>query len=294
VYTQVPNYSQNQEYQKNYYGQAIQPNPIPTQYPINKIKKIATSPLYLVSIIIYTIAVFFQLTYLFETNSILFYLFKGKNMLSSTSGINFYSLGLYNYRGIVIALSFLAIIPMILICIGLWMFYASSRNPEDRSTAGLSIIKVSVIINFIKLLILPVLIMIVALFSNSYAKFGYVDRVDMLRASVDFFVILVIICILPIIYYISIIRTINQIQETIVTGVPSAQTSRFLGVMNCILAGFTFLMIFFSNGDTIFTSILMGTFLIMISIGLFDYKREMTNFMPPPQNINYGINIPRM
>ena len=144
---QPPMYNQ---VEPNYYqGQAPRPKPTLSQNPVlNKVKGLATAPLFLVTIIIFSLSVFLQFIRAFKPGSVMGQLFEGNKLLQEIGGLDFFGSTLYRMQGVFTAYALIALVPTILICIGLWMFYASAATPENRSTAGLTMIKVSVIINF--------------------------------------------------------------------------------------------------------------------------------------------------
>lgn len=280
-----------QSAQPNYYVPSPQPKPILSQNPVlNKIKTMVTSPLFLVAVIIYSAFVLFSLIQSFMPSSLMSMLYKNSGMLSGM-GIGVFGSVLNMIQGVFTAVAIIALIPSILICVGLWMFFVSSSTPENRSTSGLTMIKVSTIINLVGMLLVPVIAIIVFLIaaagsaSSGYSNSGNIVGVMFLAI----FIILIAIT-LPVLIYVNIIKTLNAVRNMIFTLVPTNKISMFLVVMNFISAGIGLISGIIS-GDimTIFSSLLSAGFLVLISICLINFKKEMEMLIYPN---NYGVSQP--
>lgn len=290
VYNQVdPNSYQGQTTQNSYYAQPNQSKPILSQNPVlNKVKGLATTPLFLVSIIIYTVLVFTRLVTVIASMPLMRTIFRNNYNyhLNSFVRTDLFVPMMSIMQRVFIVYSVLAFIPCILICIGLWMFYSSSSTYENRSTSGLTLIKISTIINLVTIVAIPLIIIFVFMISGANREFP-------IRGLFVYLIIISVVYVLPVMYYFSIFKTIDQIRGTIITGIPTDKISVFLVVMNYIVAGIGIISILFTRSSVLVT-LLNAAFLITISIGLYEYKKEMMKLIYQPQyanNVGYRSGV---
>ncbi|PKM63031.1 MAG: hypothetical protein CVU97_02420 [Firmicutes bacterium HGW-Firmicutes-21] len=254
-----------------YYAQYRQSVPSFAQNPtIAALKRAGSSTVFFIAVILYSVQILLSLIHAFIREPV--------------SNTDIYSefneeIGV-QFEKIQDALSTFALvvsIPTILICIGMWLFYASSRSRYDGPlpTTGLTMIKV---INFIFLgflLLFPFLVFLTVLFGNVDT-----EESSAVLIAIIAIIIFAIVLTLPVIYIIGIINTINTLKKTIKTGMPSDKVSGFVGVMNFIIAVFFILTALAAIRTldivAIFSNLLSAAFFILISIGLFAYKKEMS------------------
>ncbi len=133
-----------------------------------------------------------------------------------------------------IAIAIIAMIPSVLICIGLWMIYASATDRADpsRADSGLSVIKV---VNLLKWVFMDIGLGIVLLLVITGAS-DVADYDGMGSAVAVIILILIGLIALVNLYYYKINQTVLALKQMVRTGEPSDQLSRFIGVM-CYISG---------------------------------------------------------
>ena len=251
---------------------------------LNTVKTIATSPLYLVAVIAFSISLFFDFI----------------SMLSGQAGIFSYIYGiaekfdleyelgeiLYPIQGAVKAGTFIGMIPVILIAVGLWLIFVSALDTKypGMKTAGLTMIKVINVIKLVFVCIYAGIIEIVSIIaiaqtSNSYSLLDDYGLGGVSSAGTGLLVFLDIITIavftLVILYYSKIISSINAAKNTINTATPLAKASNYLMVMLYILSGFSVISTFFKSGLGILTTLCSVTSMICFAILISRYNKEM-------------------
>jgi hypothetical protein len=169
------------------------------------------------------------------------------------------------------------LIPTILIGIGMWLFYTASRSRDygPMSTTGLTMIKVLTIINLVGLLLLPVVLTVLMAVGASAAS-----EMDEGSVLIGIYIAMVIIfaiaLVLPVLYFVFIIKTINEVKRTATAAVPSDKISGFVAVANYIIGGFLILSALSSdNVLPVLTNLVSGAFYIIMGIALFGYKKQM-------------------
>lgn len=68
-------------------------------------------------------------------------LFQNKDLLNSFESGGTFESWLIPFQGIFAGITLASIIPSTLTCIGIWSFYVSCKNPDNKKVKGLSIIK---------------------------------------------------------------------------------------------------------------------------------------------------------
>lgn len=267
---------------------------------VNLIKTIGSSTKFLTAAILYSVAVLFALLATFTMEKLLveFYYY------GANAGVDpevFYPMMSVMESGSVAA-SVAAAIPSALTAVGMWLFYASCRGTQtgNVSTTGLTICKVISYISLVLyclmaflLMILGVILFIVA--ANVQGGYG-ADSVAVAMAIIVVFLLLAVAFIaLFIALQVSVIRAINRIKASAITGVPDNRISRFL-------TGFLMVMGIlgaFSGVVSLITSPLAGigalagaVTMILISLVLTEYRNKMTMLVYPPVQPVYGQNMP--
>ena len=258
--------------------------PLSNNPTLNVIKKVASSPLFLVAIIAYSVQILGSVIVAAGSGP----LFSGMiyNILYEFGADIPYEL--YDIldgiamagSGPVIVGTIIGLIPTILICIGLWITYASARSrlSSGMKTSGLTMIKVITIIQLVgdclTLAAFEIFLMF-AVVASAAEAYGFV---------VVIFVFIVILgtamYILQIIYLSKIVKSINTAKNTIATGVPSNKVSSFLAVWAFVsAAGFIF-----SLPASFISSAAAITSLICFGLVIFKYKAEMRALMLAQQN----------
>ncbi len=233
AYAQQNNYNQQGAYarQNNYgqygasgYQQAWQYNPYGTRPreitpAIKMLKKLASSPMFLIATIIYTLS--------FIAGVIV--------ILGSVGAAFSNSYGMYNEAALASGLlvSLIAYAPTILTLIGLWMTFGSgvSRSNRGISTAGFTLLKVSAVINLV-LICIAAGILLIGFIAGIFAAYAVNEMVPILFG----FLIFAGIMTLVILYFAGIVRSINAAKRTIETGRPHPYASAYVAVMSFIAA----------------------------------------------------------
>ncbi len=269
--------TQQQTYTPPVYQKKVR-EPLSTNPVLNEVKKLATSPLFLVAIIAFSAQILFTFIGAFNTASTMRWLY---TLLDGELGyyLSYDVLdAIYSTGGAAIVTgTIIGLIPSGIICAGLWMTYASARNRQSitMSTAGLTMIKVVSIIGLIGTCILSAIIviaMIIVTIAMSQDPYVY-GRV------VALFVFLTLLFVaaytIIIIYQAKVISSINTVKNTIYTAVPSDKVSGFVAVWAFIQAGF----LLFSLITNFFVAAASMTALICFGILIFNYKKTMRNLM---------------
>lgn len=263
---------------------------------LNAIKTISSSKGFLVAVIFYTVNVVLNFVVQLTGNL-------SAEALSKITGVEF----LYeaNITGPMIFGAVLSVVPTALIALGMWLHYATCRRTDtgNISTAGLTICKVISIITLVTTCISAVITIIVLavvafaadgvayyLLNTFWYMFDTVYSIDDFAAGLTLVaIILVVVCALVfafvIYYYAAIVKTINRIRNTALTGVPDNRISQFVIAINYIFAvigiiGGVFLV--FGSPLVGVIAILSAVSQILISRCLSHYRKQATILMYPP------------
>jgi len=206
---------------------------------------------------------------------------------------------MYGTNVAMIIANIIGLIIPVLICVGLWMHFAASRDErnEGMKLGGITIIKVCTIINFvfacIGMLLLFVLcvILIVAAVSSGYSA--------AIIAVVVYIVIVGGVITLVMLYYLKLLKSINAVKNCVATGTPNFKMSVFVPVMHFIFAFFgliglisSVVAIFYGgNAIWILISVLSGlldaVILVLISVAMLAYNSKLQSLAysqrPPVQ-----------
>lgn len=248
---QNPGYAPNQGYMPNRPATSYQGAPAGAlgQSPaIQALRKVATSPAFLLALLLYTVGFLFS-TYINIKNLGIYFDYLDYYKRSSLQG---------QIIGNIVG-TFLSILLSVATVTALWSIFASAANKtkERIGTGGLTYFKVIYIIGLvfacIALLAFVVLLVVVATKdSNSFLRILYKEIDSALgNAGYDlptygnlrtFLCILVgialLIMVFTVIYFVKIIKSINTAKRVIQTGVPDDRVSVFVGVITIIIAVF--------------------------------------------------------
>lgn len=222
-----------------------------------------------------------------------------------------------------VLLVLIAMVPSLLICIGLWITYASAVGKgTSLKTGGLTTISVSLMIYRVLLYIylgcsaVAVIMMMVEGFIVGYgAEKLLIALVALLCA-----IIIALVIALPLIFYTFASKTVRQMKNTARTGQPSESVSSFVAVMCFITAAISLSSTLFSylysrlltqlafgyldisipinmsSVGNVIASVCNSAFCIAVGIFLFQYRGKMKTLMPgysapayqPQMNTNAG------
>lgn len=274
---------------------------------VSVLKGTGASPLFLVAIILFSAMILFQLINAFAVQTSVSF---ADNFLDdfiySEYGSDFYTYesdledlegALNAFGGFSVAGTIIGLIPNILIAIGMWMFYGASRSSlGDRiATGGLTMVKVISIIQLVLACIgfalAEIMLVLVITASNLIpwdeimSEFTYDYNLNIAGILTPIIiagiVVVAIVAVLYILYMVKIIKTIGVVSYTASAGQASAKISMYLIVMNFIGAGCAFLSGISINPLTFLTNGCLAGFLVIISIGLLQYRTKMQALVSP-------------
>ncbi len=251
---------------------------------VNIIKKFGASPLFLVATILFTVNLSIGLFRLFSGYGIAFILLNSVLPNSQIGYANTY--GLFSlFLGLILQL------PSILICIGLWITTASSKNKRKKSvkTGGFTSIKVAAAINivFYSAVILLLLICAIGLIFLSVSM-DAVYNSDLYQSAIAsginliftfsilqvyaIIFIAILICVALIIYMADIMETINTVNDTVLSGIPQYEIPIFVCIM-CFIIACLNIMGAFMNADI--TGLIAAAAQICFGIVFIQYRNKM-------------------
>lgn len=268
---------------------------------LNAIKTIGSSSRFLVAAILMTaVPVLSVIGSFFVTpdlSDLLYYLYE----LEIDPELYYYVFSSMNQASMVGPV--ISALPAILIAVALWLVYTtcSSRQSGNISTAGLTICKVMAIISIILYSLLAVMLMVLfVILIIAAAAEGFEDAYyygagtelsqAVLVISVIGLVVVAGIMALVICYQASILKTINRIKATALSGVPDNRVPGFLIGMNWVAGvcgGISGLFALFTAPITGIASLLGAAALILFALLLSQYRNAMTLLLYPPVQPTY-------
>lgn len=278
------------------------PGPAAVLSPAEQIKAIGRSPFYLTGVIAYTCAVLFSLInavmvpanfsqYLYQLMSL--------SDIGLTAGPEVWqALELVDRFGGSTALlgALLGQLPAILICVGMWLLFASACNRSQApvSTVGLTMIKVVAIIQLV------LFGLIIALAETGLGMLlaellDYGGHMSGPRGVTIFLIIFIlVIAALVVTYYVLLVKTINAIGTTLRTRTPSDKVSVYVAVCCFITGGFSAIMAIAARGGVV--SLLAGlcsaTASITFGCFLFSYRSRMRMLALAPVPVPVPVPVP--
>ncbi len=214
-------------------------------------------------------------------------------------------------QGVVMIFAVTFLVPTLLACIGFWTFYASSKSHMRPvvSTGGLSLVQAVIIIRLVGVsllllllgvMLLPLSVALIDYASDLYYASSYYTPYNVPAVIIiGVLILLRVFLIFYIIYYAKALGTIATVKAASNGSYPAKPVSMFVIVMNFLLAGFqaiSLISILFSDFSFMsFVSTLLSiTFLILISLVLLQFRREMQSptYSAPLPPITPGPQIP--
>lgn len=301
---QTAGYTQNADaYQTQAAAQQMPPQ---TPYPMLQIlKKRGGSALFLVAVICMTVQLVANLIESFGGGSSIIEL---QNLLYQY-GI---PVDLSDLGGVATSFSvfsLIALIPTILVVIGLWMIFVNCRKQDNSplSTAGFSLVRGVLIFEFVCFIVILALGLLLVIFAGiaggsylSQASHGFVNASygtysldstsDAVAAGIAGVLIglligMIIALVLGIVYYVKVIGSLKRAQEIVRTGSTMKNVSAFVGVINIIGAVFSLIsgLIALNIGTIIggVTSLLFGILIMSVrkEFGAVLFMQNQQNFM---------------
>lgn len=270
-----PMQSQPMQSQPMYNSPAVSP-------VIAAVKGIASSPLFLTAVIIYTLSLLLSFA-----NSLA--PMRNVYQIMQLLNLDYYMDYYIDYgviAGITTTFSIIGMIPSILMALGLWLTFAASKNNTfpGFKTAGLTIIKVLTIISLVWVSVAAGLLTIVLIVAATVA----IVEGEAAAMAIVLGVILVAVGVtLSIVYYAKIVQTINAVKNSVMTGMPNERASRFVAVCCFIMAAGSAISIIpllinafglFGSMTSVFSAILNVAVYICFGIIIFKYRNTMKSF----------------
>ena len=278
---------QNQFSQPVY--QPVTANANPARSAIDVMRSFANGSLFLVGIIAFSLSVIF--TFISQLSNNIASFDSIRDLLDKigldSAADNIIDSAQSASTGALIA----AIIPSVLIAVGLWLTYISFKDKSGApiKTSGLTMIKVINIIGLVFLCIgcaIVEIVLLVGAFGISQAKneVSSGDAKALLNLGsglmIVLFIVLAIVFTLCIVYFAKVISSINTAKRTIMTGVASDKVSGFVAVIAFISAFVTFISVFSAEGASgVLAALCSVTASICFGVLIFQYKKAMRPLM---------------
>lgn len=139
-----------------------------------------------------------------------------------------------SFTAVLYFIAILVLIPTFLMCLAYWLIFASGFNKRPpMSTAGLTIIKVFMIISIV-LISICFAIFLISMLATIASIANYPYSSDETAVMVVTTVVGVAVFAFAILYYAKIVSTINSAKYTINTGIPNCKVSIYVAVINII------------------------------------------------------------
>ena len=267
---------------------------------LDALRCLATSPLYLVGALAFSLAVVLSLVAAFTIGETAARIAQNiLNMLDIDARRELWDMPYYLRQSMAstsVTSGIFGMIPSVLIAAGIWMVYAGAKDSSrPMPSGGFTMLKVMSIIGLVALCISGALLVLMffilmavsgALNSSLYYSFGsaawefgeYVMPVLMSLLGL-FLVMFVGLLVLYIVYYAKLIKTINAVRYTATTGRPSNNVSPFVAVMCFIAAVFGVLSAVTQLAfGAVFSGLAMlcqATASVCFGMLLFRYRNEM-------------------
>ncbi len=264
------------------------------------VKRVCSSPAALVAIVAYTLGVIVQFITSFVNFSNTNYLY----IFLRRYGLDFGELEEYIQRlsSTSLVSAIIGIIPSVLIAVGLWLAYTSAAQKGVIKTAGITLIKVILIITLVFLCIIFSFALIVLIVAAGAAGEYFGSEGGAAVAVV--LVVFLVVAVLTILFYAKAIQTSNAVSRTLRFGAPSNKASSFLAVAAIVIGVFDFIGAFLPmaifNGSfdalSFISSLISAVSFITFGVFVFMYRGAMNALTVPvshaPANFGYAPNQP--
>ena len=262
---------------------------------MNVVRSMATSVLFLVGTIGYSVYVLFELLGSFTGGSEIMNMFNNIMAQSGAySSMDYQSLqilsGIFGSTSVISTL--LGLIPAMVLVAGIWIVFAAAKQNKLPGIAatGMTMIRVIVIIELVFACIAVFAVAVIGLLAvvgmGSLAGY-YGDGVPFVVIMALVMIVILAICAIEIVYYVKLNGMVKSIKETMVTGRPNAKVSLFVEIL-CYLggAGSAISALMSLVGLDIFgflSNAGMGTAGICFGMLLRQYRNKMQTLARDPQ-----------
>ena len=292
----------------NPYAQTPYVKPVPkapkvlSENPVlNTLKTHGSSVLFLIAAILYSVMVLFQFIGILSNLSV------GSNMAKELNEISPYvSAAASPVIGILSAVAamsglfqFIGMTPTVLILIGLWMFWANSKKPEDRKTTGMTLAYAGTLIRQICLFIalgsvfIGSIILAAVVASEGSASYG--NDAAYRTSAIVIFLLPNLWCwianILPLLRNFAIMRATKSVKSTLMTGVYDDRRLMAFAVYNFIFAGCQFIGLFFQMAKTALVGGLVNSLSGELSYYLSDDLTDVLNALTGNSGLSVFITL---
>ena len=262
---------------------------------MNVVRSMATSVLFLVGTIGYSVYVLFELLGSFTGGSEIMNMFNNIMAQSGAySSMDYQSLqilsGIFGSTSVISTL--LGLIPAMVLVAGIWIVFAAAKQNKLPGIAatGMTMIRVIVIIELVFACIAVFAVAVIGLLAvvgmGSLAGY-YGDGAPFVVIMALVMIVLLAICAIEIVYYVKLNGMVKSIKETMVTGRPNTKVSLFVEIL-CYLggAGSAISALMSLVGPDIFgflSNAGMGTAGICFGMLLRQYRNKMQTLERDPQ-----------
>ena len=211
---------------------------------MNVVRSMATSVLFLVGTIGYSVYVLFELLGSFTGGSEIMNMFNNIMAQSGAySSMDYQSLqilsGIFGSTSVISTL--LGLIPAMVLVAGIWIVFAAAKQNKLPGIAatGMTMIRVIVIIELVFACIAVFAVAVIGLLAvvgmGSLAGY-YGDGAPFVVIMALVMIVILAICAIEIVYYVKLNGMVKSIKETMVTGRPNTKVSLFVEIL-CYLGG---------------------------------------------------------
>ena len=211
---------------------------------MNVVRSMATSVLFLVGTIGYSVYVLFELLGSFTGGSEIMNMFNNIMAQSGAySSMDYQSLqmlsGIFGSTSVISTL--FGLIPAMVLVAGIWMVFAAAKQNKLPGIAatGMTMIRVIVIIELvlscIAVFAVAAIGFLVVLGMGSLAGY-YGEGTPVVVIMVLILIVILAVCAINIIYYVKLGGTVKRMKETMITGRPDTKVSLFVEIL-CYLGG---------------------------------------------------------
>ena len=262
---------------------------------MNVVRSMATSVLFLVGTIGYSVYVLFELLGSFTGGSEIMNMFNNIMAQSGAySSMDYQSLqilsGIFGSTSVISTL--FGLIPAMVLVAGIWMVFAAAKQNKLPGIAatGMTMIRVIVIIELvlscIAVFAVAAIGFLVVLGMGSLAGY-YGEGTPVVVIMVLILIVILAVCAINIIYYVKLGGTVKRMKETMITGRPDTKVSLFVEIL-CYLggAGSAISALMSLVGLDIFgflSNAGMGTASICFGMLLRQYRNKMQTLEMNPQ-----------
>jgi len=262
-------------------------NTYPRGYAVNLVKSAGASPLFLAAVVLLTVNSLIGAVQAIGGASLMDTLASVPGLLDDLRTVGLNDSVMRTFNSVALGFTVFTQALPLLMCAGLWMFYAVSRTPEDSrpSTAGLTATKVSLMFSYIAILAflgLFVILMLIGSASLGSAPYNPYDpnSVDpnLVAGVVGVLIVMLagVICLI-LFYLLGLLRPIRVAANGLRTDTLTGRVSMYVVVMNYIIAGFGIIGALVNMSES-FIGLLLGlssaAVPILFSVCLTNFKRN--------------------